>query len=142
MLFYRRKETMTVRKVVIDHVNFFVRKLATSRDFYALALAPLGYSIVSESSTRISFGLAGMDDFVINQSQSKNHTSYAHVAFSSPNREAVDAFYANALTYGGRGNLAPAEHPEYHAGYYSASVFDPDGNNIEAVYHGNSGEEV
>ena len=24
----------------------------------------------------------------------------------------------------------------YHPGYYAAFVLDPDGNNIEAVYHG------
>ena len=31
--------------------------------------------------------------------------------------------------------LAPGERP-YHPGYYAAFVLDPDGNNIEAVYHG------
>jgi hypothetical protein len=25
--------------------------------------------------------------------------------------------------------------PDYHANYYGAFVFDPDGNNIEAVCH-------
>jgi len=32
-------------------------------------------------------------------------------------------------------NGAPGERP-YHPGYYAAFVLDPDGNNIEAVYHG------
>ena len=26
--------------------------------------------------------------------------------------------------------------PEYHPGYYGAFVRDPDGNNVEAVFHG------
>jgi catechol 2,3-dioxygenase-like lactoylglutathione lyase family enzyme len=26
--------------------------------------------------------------------------------------------------------------PRYHAGYYAAYVLDPDGHNIEAVFHG------
>jgi hypothetical protein len=26
--------------------------------------------------------------------------------------------------------------PHYHAGYYAAFVIDPDGNNVEAVFHG------
>ena len=30
---------------------------------------------------------------------------------------------------------APGERP-YHPGYYASFVLDPDGNNIEAVYHG------
>jgi hypothetical protein len=40
-----------------------------------------------------------------------------------------------ALAAGGQDNGAPGERP-YHPGYYAAFVLDPDGNNIEAVYHG------
>nr|EMA4694868.1 glyoxalase [Klebsiella aerogenes] len=40
-----------------------------------------------------------------------------------------------ATNHGGRDNGAPAERT-YHPGYYAAFVLDPDGNNIEAVYHG------
>ena len=47
----------------------------------------------------------------------------------------VDSFYKAALANGGRDNGAPGERP-YHPGYYAAFVLDPDGNNIEAVYHG------
>ena len=39
------------------------------------------------------------------------------------------------LASGGRDNGAPGERP-YHPGYYAAFVLDPDGNNIEAVFHG------
>ncbi|MCP9397162.1 hypothetical protein NNA67_12315, partial [Cutibacterium acnes] len=47
----------------------------------------------------------------------------------------VDAFYHAALTHCGRDNGAPGER-HYHPGYYAAFVLDPQGNNIEAVYHG------
>jgi catechol 2,3-dioxygenase-like lactoylglutathione lyase family enzyme len=47
----------------------------------------------------------------------------------------VDAFHAAALAAGGQDNGAPGPRPEYHAGYYSAFVLDPDGNNVEAVCH-------
>jgi lactoylglutathione lyase len=40
-----------------------------------------------------------------------------------------------ALTAGGKDNGAPGERP-YHPGYFAAFVLDPDGNNIEAVFHG------
>ena len=36
---------------------------------------------------------------------------------------------------GGTDNGAPGERP-YHPGYYAAFLLDPDGNNIEAVFHG------
>ena len=42
---------------------------------------------------------------------------------------------SRALAAGGRDNGAPGERP-YHPGYYAAFVLDPDGNNIEAVFHG------
>ena len=47
----------------------------------------------------------------------------------------MDAFYRVGLTNGGTDNGAPGERP-YHPGYYAAFLIDPDGNNIEAVYHG------
>ena len=34
---------------------------------------------------------------------------------------------------------APRLWPEYHPGYFGAFVRDPDGNNIEAVWHGPAG---
>jgi len=46
----------------------------------------------------------------------------------------VDRFHAAALEAGGRNNGAPGLRPEYHASYYGAYVFDPDGNNVEAVH--------
>ena len=48
----------------------------------------------------------------------------------------VDAFHKVALQSGGTDNGAPGERAAYHPGYYAAFVLDPDGNNIEAVYHG------
>ncbi|MBV9465503.1 MAG: VOC family protein, partial [Solirubrobacterales bacterium] len=59
-----------------------------------------------------------------------------HVAFAADRRDQVDAFYAAALAAGGRDNGAPGPRPEYSPGYYGAFVLDPDGNNVEAVHHG------
>lgn len=50
-------------------------------------------------------------------------------------RAQVKAFHEMGLAAGGRDNGRPAER-EYHPGYYAAFVLDPDGNNIEAVFHG------
>ena len=47
----------------------------------------------------------------------------------------MDRFHKEGLKAAGRGNGAPGER-EYHPGYYAAFLLDPDGNNIEAVYHG------
>lgn len=58
-----------------------------------------------------------------------------HIAFAAASTDVVDAFYAAAIEAGGRDNGKPGLRPEYHAGYYGAFVLDPDGCNIEAVYH-------
>jgi catechol 2,3-dioxygenase-like lactoylglutathione lyase family enzyme len=62
-------------------------------------------------------------------------TGRHHLAFQARDRAAVDAFYKVALEHGGKDNGAPGER-KYHPGYYAAFVLDPDGNNIEAVFHG------
>jgi len=60
-----------------------------------------------------------------------------HLAFQARDKAAVEAFYQAALEHGGTDNGPPGERP-YHPGYYAAFVLDPDGNNIEAVFHGDA----
>ena len=62
-------------------------------------------------------------------------TENVHLAFPAPDRTSVDAFHAAAVAAGFRDNGSPGERPEYHRGYYGAYVLDPDGNNVEAVFH-------
>jgi predicted lactoylglutathione lyase len=47
----------------------------------------------------------------------------------------VDRFYEAVIAAGGQSNGKPGERL-YHRGYYACFVLDPDGNNVEAVYHG------
>jgi predicted lactoylglutathione lyase len=47
----------------------------------------------------------------------------------------VDAFHAAAVAAGGQDNGPPGERP-YGGHYYAAFVLDPDGHNIEVVFHG------
>ena len=57
------------------------------------------------------------------------------MAFQAKDQKMVEAFYAKGLEAGGKDNGAPGNRP-YHPGYFAAFLIDPDGNNIEAVYHG------
>ncbi|HEY9012925.1 MAG TPA: VOC family protein, partial [Devosia sp.] len=61
--------------------------------------------------------------------------THVHLAFQAKDIAMVQAFHKAALAAGGKDNGPPGERP-YHPGYYGAFVLDPDGNNIEAVYHG------
>ena len=73
-------------------------------------------------------------DAAVAQCQAAGATAAGFV-MDVTDRAMVDAFHAAALAHGGRDHGAPGERP-YHPGYYAAFVLDPDGNNIEAVYHG------
>ena len=131
---------MAERRVVIDHLTIGVRDLARSRAFYAAALEPLGFREMgawSEEQREIAFGYDGGDDFAISSQYPAG--GQLHIAFSADSREAVDAFYAAALSAGAADNGAPGERPEYAPGYYWAFVLDPDGHNVEAVWHSGSG---
>jgi len=125
---------MTVRRVVVDHVLLQVKDLEASERFYTAALEPLGFTVLTRREDCVNFGADDMDDFAV--CRSLEPTARAHVAFVSPSREAVDAFYARALEAGGRERIAPGIRKEYSPTYYAAFVYDPDGNNIEAVHHG------
>jgi catechol 2,3-dioxygenase-like lactoylglutathione lyase family enzyme len=121
----------------IDHVKLPVGDLDASRAFYTAALAPFGYRLVYDREPSLGFGLGdgGDDDepFALERRDPPNVGS--HIAFTASSKAQVDAFHAAALAAGGRDNGAPGERP-YGGYYYAAFVLDPDGHNIEAVYHG------
>ncbi len=124
---------------ILDHVGYPVSNFATSKAFYTQALAPLGITPIMEVTKEMTGGTEhvgfGMDkpDFWIGTGHAAH--SGVHVAFIASNRAKVDAFYHAALAAGGKDNGAPGLRPHYHKDYYGAFVFDPDGNNVEAVCH-------
>ena len=119
--------------IVIDHVSLAVRDLPANQGFYEQALAPLGFTVLYEQEDFVAFGQPGNDDFALHRAGT--NTGGAHVAFVASARNTVDRFWEAALAAGGRPRREPAIHPEYHPGYYAAFVYDPEGNNIEAVLH-------
>jgi catechol 2,3-dioxygenase-like lactoylglutathione lyase family enzyme len=118
---------------VLDHVVIRVSDFEQSKRFYAEALSPLGYELLREPSVSAAgFGRQGKPEFWIVQG---DRGQPAHIAFAADDRARVDAFHEEALAAGGRNNGGPGLRPKYHPSYYGAYVFDPDGNNIEAVCH-------
>jgi len=125
------------RRVFVDHLTIRVRDLAASRAFYEAALAPLGVTVEATrpdlpDDPGVVFGPAGAEDFAISEGEPSGPL---HIAFLAAGRAEVDAFHAAALAAGGRDNGAPGLRAHYHPGYYGAYVLDPDGNNVEAVFH-------
>jgi catechol 2,3-dioxygenase-like lactoylglutathione lyase family enzyme len=116
---------------MIDHVTIRVADFEESKAFYSCVLAPLGHDLAWEDPEK---RLAEWGDFSIGQ-DGKPLTRDLHVAFAAKSRDEVDAFHQAAMEAGYRDNGAPGERPIYHEGYYGAFVLDPDGNNVEAVFH-------
>ena len=118
---------------LLDHVHIRVRDIEMSRRFYAAALDAVGLSITAERMTADGDRWLSADELFV--SDDGEPTSGVHLAFQARDRETVDRFYEAALAAGGRDNGAPGER-SYHPGYYAAYVLDPDGTNVEAVFHG------
>jgi catechol 2,3-dioxygenase-like lactoylglutathione lyase family enzyme len=115
---------------LIDHVHIRVADLQATKRFYRAVLEALGLKLSWEGE-----GAFSVDELFV--SDDREPTAGLHIAFQAPDRETVDHFYDAALAAGGRDNGAPGER-HYHPGYYGAYVLDPDGNNVEAVFHGPS----
>jgi catechol 2,3-dioxygenase-like lactoylglutathione lyase family enzyme len=117
---------------MFDHVGVKVKDLDASVRFYTAALGPLGYEVTSQDESSAAFGAQGTYSLWLFADAKLAH-SLLHLAFSAGNRAAVDAFYREGLKARGRDNGAPGVRKDYSPTYYAAFLFDPDGNNVEAV---------
>jgi len=119
---------------LIDHLHLVVRDLKASRGFYGALFEVLGIPIGGEAEDYF-----WADELFISSADSRAAlgvlTGRHHLAFQARDRAMVDAFYQAGLAAGGKDNGAPGER-RYHPGYYACFLLDPDGNNIEAVFHG------
>ena len=119
---------------LIDHVQLVVKDLSASRRFYEAVFRALDVPIGGAAEDYFWFDELFVSS-VDSQAAQGQLTGRHHLAFQAKDRAMVDAFYQAGLDGGGKDNGAPGERP-YHPGYYAAFLLDPDGNNIEAVYHG------
>ncbi len=119
---------------LIDHVHLVVADLEASRRFYTALFDVLGIPI-GGGEERYFWA----DELFVSTADSAaaagKLTGRHHLAFQARDEAMVQAFHRAGLAAGGTDNGAPGLRP-YHPGYYAAFVLDPDGNNIEAVYHG------
>lgn len=129
---------------MIDHMGIKVADFDRAKAFYDAAFAPLGasllYMVPAEYTGGVKVGGYGRERPVFwlhEDTPAGGHSQ--HVAFTARNRAEVDAFHAAAMAAGGTDNGAPGLRVHYHPNYYGAFVFDPDGNNIEAVCHSPEG---
>jgi catechol 2,3-dioxygenase-like lactoylglutathione lyase family enzyme len=124
---------------VFDHVTIRVLDMARSRPFYELAMTTLGFGEPASDGRFFEW-----EDFSISPaSAGQPVTRNLHAAFVTSSREEVDRWWETMTSAGYRDDGEPGPRPEYSAEYYGGFVLDPDGNSVEAVYHGaiRQGEE-
>jgi catechol 2,3-dioxygenase-like lactoylglutathione lyase family enzyme len=113
---------------LLDHVHMRVRDLEASRRFYRAVLEAVGRELTWESESAFA-----ADELFV--SDDGEPTTRLHLAFQAADPDVVARFHEAALAAGGTDNGRPGER-NYHPGYYAAYALDPDGNNVEAVFHG------
>ncbi|MGV9797796.1 VOC family protein [Mycobacterium sp. NPDC003449] len=124
---------------MIDHFGINCADFARAKDFYDTVLEVLGYTRQLDFGVAIGYGTEGNPAFWIADASAGaagGPNREIHVAFQASGAEAVTAFHDAALRLGAESLHAPRLWPEYHPGYFGAFVRDPDGNNVEAVFHG------
>ncbi len=120
---------------LIDHIQLVVRDIEASRRFYKAVFEALDIPVGGEGPDHF-----WADELYVSTADSEaaqgQLTGRHHLAFQADSEDRVQAFHRAALAAGGTDNGEPGERAQYHPGYYGAFVLDPDGNNIEAVFHG------
>ncbi len=126
----------------LDHVTLVVSDYARSKAFYEKALAPLGITALMDFGQACGFGRdrpqfwIGVGPASFQKPEQLRIITPTHIAFGAESRADVEAFYRAALEAGGKDFGAPGVRTHYHPNYYGAFVLDPDGHDIEAVFHG------
>ena len=117
---------------LIDHIQIVVQDLEISKYFYKEVLKPLGLYISREGA-----GFFSIDELFVTPANKTSKVSHIHLSFQAASAKHVEQFYYAGLAAGGKDNGKPGERV-YHPGYYGAFLLDPDGNNIEATWHGSA----
>lgn len=109
-----------------------------TKDFYDKTLAPIGYELGFDKNfgeTRVlGYSKNGkVDTWFTND---RPVSGPVHIAWKVDSQNEVDDFYKAAIGPGGKDNGKPGKREIYHPNYYGAFILDPDGNNVEAVFHG------
>jgi len=121
---------------MIDHVSIPVKDLEASVAAYERILSPLHYTPLVERSDTVGFGNSH-PEFWLNarpeMSEAAPDDSGYHVCLRAPDEAAVVEFHTIALEFGCRSAGAPGMRPAADTTYFSAFIYDLDGNKVEAA---------
>ncbi len=129
---------------MLDLLSIQCADVERSARFYEVVPAPLGGErIIAFEGPTIGFGVPPMPEFWLGPRATGDGFREAHIAFSAPDRDAVDTFFRCALAEGAEALHQPRLWPEYHHHDDGAAfVRAPDGNNVEAMCHAPEGRST
>jgi catechol 2,3-dioxygenase-like lactoylglutathione lyase family enzyme len=131
---------------LIHHLDLTVLDPERSRPFYEAVLGFLGYRLGHADARGYDFDLAlpggGVSSVGIVRAERggrrKRHDRHSpglhHVAWSAASRADVDRLHDLLRGLGAEILDAPADYPQYGAGYYAVFFADPDGLKLEFVH--------
>jgi catechol 2,3-dioxygenase-like lactoylglutathione lyase family enzyme len=130
--------------VPFHHLDLSVSDVAAAQPLYAVFLEHCGFTLKSAGEDWAGFGLGDKRYPCITLLQSsganakRGHDRYSpglhHLALRAKSRADVDALYAKLVKLGADILDAPADYPDYGAGYYALFFADPDGMKLEYVF--------
>jgi predicted lactoylglutathione lyase len=115
----------------IDHLWIGVSDVTAAQRFYETIALHAGFRLAHAKPDFAHFRSGDGSFSLVARAPTEN----VHMAFPASENSTVDGFHRAATEAGYRDNGPPGERAVYHAGYYSAFVLDPDGNNVEVVNH-------
>jgi catechol 2,3-dioxygenase-like lactoylglutathione lyase family enzyme len=127
-----------VRPICVDHLTLPVGDLERSLAFYRAALVEGMGWVECDVEGAPTFGPEGAEDVSLVVGGPLRPT--IHLAFAATDFAQVEGFHRAGLAAGGRDNGAPGPRLQYSPGYHGAFLLDPDGHNVEAVWHAPAGE--
>jgi catechol 2,3-dioxygenase-like lactoylglutathione lyase family enzyme len=127
----------------VHHIDLTVIDLATSTPFYDKVLGFLGYrrtrnDAVGSNWERRESGRLICEVDIRPARSDRAHDRYTaglhHLAWHADSRADVDRLHELLLAMDAQILDAPADYPQYGAGYYAVFFADPDGLKLEFVH--------
>jgi catechol 2,3-dioxygenase-like lactoylglutathione lyase family enzyme len=127
----------------MHHLDLTVGDLARSRPFYELVLGFFGYRCVKDTAEVVVWDLTlpdGVCGVALRPAlRPRPHDRYTvglhHFAWNADSRADVDRLHDRLVAAGVTILDAPADYPQYGAGYYAVFFADPDGLKLEYVHY-------
>ena len=119
---------------MLDHIILTVSDVDRSLAFHEAWLAPLKIKFFlpykGENGHPDLWGFGDGKRACFWLKQRNPEPQAIHWGFTAETKTVVDEFYTASIAAGARNNISPRARLEYHAGYYAADVFDPDGYSL------------